>query len=321
MSRYFTNRQDRHFDTRREAAILLNHRTLLYVFLMMLVFSTAAGMAAARDLDDVLKEGKLRHLGIPYANFVSGQGEGLDVEMMKLFAAHLGVAYEFVASSWGTIVPDLTGKIIKPHGNDVEITGNSPIRGDVIATGFTVLPWRQKIVAFSTPTFPSGVWLIARANVTLEPITPTGDITKDIIAVKAELRGRTILAMKDSCLDAELYKLDTTGAVIKQITPGRDLDEVIPMVVAGMSDATLMDVPVALVALEKLPGNIKVIGPVSAQQDMAYAFDKSSPDLREAFEKFFKRCKADGTYYRLVKKYYPTVFTYYPEFFSQDMKQ
>ena len=229
MSKYSTNRKNGNFHKQRETALLLYHRTFLLVFLMILVFSTAARMAAARDLEDILKEGQLRHLGIPYANFVSSQGEGLDVE----------------------------------------ITGSSPIRGDVIATGFTVLPWRQKIVAFSIPTFPSGVWLIARANVALEPISPTGDITKDIVAVKAELRGRTILAMKDSCLDAELYQLDTTGAVIKQITPGRDLDAVIPMVVAGMSDATLMDVPVALVALEKLPGNIKVIGPVSAQQDMA----------------------------------------------------
>ena len=55
MSIYFTNRQNRHFDTQRAAAILLNHRTFLLVFLMLFVFSTAASLVAARDLDDVLK--------------------------------------------------------------------------------------------------------------------------------------------------------------------------------------------------------------------------------------------------------------------------
>jgi ABC-type amino acid transport substrate-binding protein len=89
----------------------------------------------------------------------------------------------------------------------------------------------------------------------------------------------------------------------------------IPLVIARTTDSTLMDVPVALVALEKWPGEIKVVGPISLPQEMAPAFAKSSPKLRAAFEAFFERSKADGSYNRLVNKYYPTVFTYYPDFF------
>jgi len=284
---------------------------------LIMALSMPGTQAFGGDLKAVLKAGKLRHLGIPYANFVSNNGDGLDVEVMRLFATYLGVKYEFVESSWNNIITDLTGKTIRPNGNGVEVTGNSPVRGDVIATGFTVLPWREKIVDFSTPVFPTGVWLIARADSALNPITPTGDIIKDIEAVKSGLQGTSVLVMKDSCLDPELYHMQETGAAVKFFPPERDLDEMIPSVIAGSVDTTLMDVPVALIALERWAGEIKVVGPVSLQQQMAYAFDKEARKLRAEFEKFFSACKADDTYHALVNKYYPTVFSYYPDFFKK----
>ena len=268
------------------------------------------------DLKEVLRAGKLRHLGIPYANFVTQGKSGLDVELMQLFAAHLGVKYEFVETNWQDVVADLTGKVVKPRGEDVEVIAESPIRGDVIATGFTILPWRKKVLDFSTPTFPTGVWVIARADSDLQPIAPTGDISQDIKAVKKALQGKSVLALKDSCLDPSLYGLNETGAEVKLFPSNRNLNEMIPTVMAGMADTTLMDVPVALIALEKWPGEIKVVGPVSPLQGMACAFRKTSPKLRQAFDGFFGKCKADGTYQKLVRKYYRSVFSYYGEFFK-----
>ena len=50
--------------------------------------------AFADDLQDIRERGVLRHLGVPYANFVTGSGDGMDVEIVQLFARHLGVRYE-----------------------------------------------------------------------------------------------------------------------------------------------------------------------------------------------------------------------------------
>ena len=303
--------------TESSLTVSISYRMLLSVLCALIfAFSTIGMRAYGRDLEDVLKAGKLCHLGIPYAHFVSKQGDGLDVELMQLFAIHIGVKYEFVETTWGNIIPDLTGKTIRPKGDDVKVIGSNPVRGDAIATGFTILPWRKKIVDFSTPTFPTGVWLIARADSDLNPITPSGDIKKDIALVKSGLQGISVMALEGSCLDPTLYHMGETGASIKLFAPERGLDEMIPSVIAGLVDTTLMDVPVALVALEKWPGEIKVVGPISSQQEMAVAFDKSAPNLLAAFEKFFSICKADGTYNRLVEKYYPTVFSYYPDFFK-----
>lgn len=293
------------------------HLKLSALLMLTMVFTTCifSEKSVGRDLDEVLKAGKLRHLGIVYANFVTKEKTGLDVELMQLFAEHLGVDYEFVETDWQNVVADLTGKVVRPQGEDIEILEEDhPVRGDVIATGFTILPWREKIVNFSETAFPTGIWLLARADSPLQPIRPTGDIHKDVGLVKQSLSGVSVLGLKDSCLDPNLYALNGTGATIKTFPANRDLNEMIPAVMARMTDTTLMDVPVALIALEKWPGEIKVIGPVSPDQGMACAFAKTSPKLSQAFENFFQKLKNSGTYKQLVQKYYPSLFSYYPEF-------
>ncbi len=86
--------------------IRLNIRLVLILslYIMFLPFSYA------QDLPDIKKAGVLRHLGVPYANFVTGSGDGLDVELMKNFAAHLGVKYKYVQTDWGQLFGDLTGR-------------------------------------------------------------------------------------------------------------------------------------------------------------------------------------------------------------------
>ena len=137
--------------------------------ILVTIIIVTAGTVYA-DLDGVKQQGVLRHLGIPYAGFITGAGDGMDVELMQRFAKHLGVRYEFVNTDWANIFGDLTGNKVRPNGNDIEIISKVPIKGDVAANGITVLPWREKAVNFSLPTFPNQVWLVARANSSIKPI-------------------------------------------------------------------------------------------------------------------------------------------------------
>jgi len=275
----------------------------------------AMGTALAGDLPEVRKAGVLRHLGIPYANFVSGAGDGMDVEIIQLFAKHLGVRYEYVRTDWGTVVEDLVGQKVKPKGEDVELGEKVPVRGDLIANGFTMFPWRMKVVDYSTPTFPSQIWLVARADSKVAPIKPSGEIGKDIAAVRALMKGRSVLALKRTCLDPDLYKLEQTGATV--VLFGGKLNEMAPALLRKDAELTILDVPDALIAVEKWGGQLKVLGPVTDKQKMAVGFPKGSPELREEFNAFFAGLQKDGTYDRLVKKYYPTVGYHFPDFFQK----
>lgn len=289
----------------------------LFVFLgifisSLILFPRLGANASAADLDEVLKAGKLRHLGIPYANFVTGGGDGMDVELVSLFAKHLGVKYEFVKTDWGSAIGDLTGKKVKPKGNDVEVVEEVAIKGDVIASGMTVLPWREKAVAFSSPTFPTQVWVIARADSPLKPIKPTGKTEGDIRAVKSLFRHRTVLCKKNTCLDPDLYNMESTEAIVTLFSGA--LNELAPALINGEAELLLLDMPDAIIALQKWPGRIKILGPMTDIQNMAVAFRKDSPRLREKFDAFLALCKRDGTYDRLVKRYYPSVAAYYAGF-------
>jgi ABC-type amino acid transport substrate-binding protein len=271
-------------------------------------------LMAAMDLDEIKQAGVLRHLGVPYANFVSGAGDGMDVELMQRFAAHLGVKYQYVQTDWPQLVGDLTGKRYQIKGLDVVELGTVPIRGDVIANGMTIIPWRQKVVQFATPTFPTQVWLVARADSPLNPITPSGSISQDIDKVKTALAGRKALGKLNTCLDPSLYSVEQAGAQVI-LFPG-SLNEMAPALLKGEAELTLLDVPDALVALQKWPGQIKILGPISDRQNMAPAFRPDSPKLRAAFEEFLVTLKQDGSFRQLTEKYYPFVFNYYPGFIS-----
>lgn len=271
---------------------------------------------AAADLPEIRQAGVLRHLGVPYANFVTGSGDGLDVELIKLFARHLGVGYEYVKTDWQDAITDLTGKRIAVKNGQAEIIGEATVKGDIIANGMTILPWRRSVIDFSSATFPTQVWLLAKADSIMKPIMPTGDIRRDIDLVKDVLRGHPTIGKQQTCLDPDLYDLKQSASSVLLFDGA--LNELAPAVLNGMAESTILDVPDALIALEKWPGQLKVIGPISPEQEMGVGFRKESPLLRQAFEEFFASIKADGTYRRLVKKYYLSVFNYYPDFFAKN---
>jgi ABC-type amino acid transport substrate-binding protein len=285
----------------------------VFVFLKLATF---APTAHARDLPEIKAAGVIRHLGIPYANFVTGSDDGMDVELIKGFAKRIGVRYEYVKTDWGTVVEDLVGRKVNTNNDHAVLGEISPIRGDLVANGFTIIPWRKEVLDFSDPIFPSQIWLVARADSSTKPIKPSKDnIKKDIDAVRRTIKGRKVLALEKTCLDPTLYDLESSGADVIRYH-GR-LNQLATAVISKEAEFTLLDVPDALIAMEKWPGKIKIIGPISPPQFMAVGFAKSSPKLREAFNRYLQEAKNNGFYARLIKKYYPTASYYFPAFFEK----
>jgi ABC-type amino acid transport substrate-binding protein len=299
----------------RRSSNMKNLREHLVILIAISGFTICSATAFCSDLPEIRAAGVLRHLGIPYANFVTGSDDGMDVELIRGFAKHLGVRYEYVKTDWGTVVQDLVGKEISIADGHPVLGADAPIRGDLVANGFTILPWREELVSFSKPTFPSKIWLIARADSAVKPIKPSpNDIKSDIARVRAAMKGKKVLALPKTCLDPSLYKLEETGAVVTLFAG--NLNEIAPAVVNGDAEMTILDVPDALIALEKWPGKIKIIGPISPPQTMAAGFRKSSPQLRETFNEYLDGVMRDRTYAKLIKKYYPTAPFFFPAFFK-----
>jgi ABC-type amino acid transport substrate-binding protein len=277
----------------------------------------SVGQAHAHDLKEIQQRGELRHLGIRYANFVTGSGDGFDVELVQGFARHIGVKYTLVYSDFYNVLRDLLGKDVVRKGSDVTLEGEFPVRGDMIATGFTVLPWREQVVLFSKPTFPSQVLLVARANSAFKPIKGSSDLNADIAQTKALIGRNSLLVMERTCLDPANYGLKGIGLDLKTYTASTNLNEMVPALINRQAELTLLDVPDAILDLKRWAGRIKILGPISEHQDLAAAFPKGAPELRKAFDEYLAKIRADGSYDRLVDKYYPGIRRYFPEFFKR----
>lgn len=283
----------------------------------LLVACAFSGLSRADDLDEVLARGELRHLGINYANFVTGTGDGFDVELARGFARHLGVNYKFVQTDFYSVLRDLLGKDVVRRGDEVTLEGDFPVRGDMIATGFTMLPWREKVVIYSRPTFPSQIWLVTRADAPYAPIKEGASLAQDIDATKALIGNKSLLVMEKTCLDPANYGLKGKGIDLRAYTKSANLNEMVPALLHGDAEFTLLDVPDALLDLQKWAGKIKVLGPISEEQKLATAFRQSGPKLRDAFDDYLRKIKADGSYDALVDKYYPGIRKYLPDFFAK----
>lgn len=292
------------------------YRFIKMVLVLIVVFSCPLLVQAKDngDLDQIKARGELRHLGVVYANFVTGSGDGFSVELMQEFADYLGVEYQYVHTTWANVIPDLIGKDFQVNGNQVKILGERKIKGDIISNGLTILDWRKKLLMYSKPIFRTQVWLIAAAESNIQPIKPSGNTEQDIQAVKEKINGLSILGKKGTCLDPSLYNLKDYGA--ETINFQESINKLAPAVMNQEAESTILDVPDSLIALQKWAGKIKIVGPVSHRQNMGVGFRKTSPELLEAFNSFLQKIKESGRYRELVRKYYPNVFDYYPEFFD-----
>lgn len=288
-------------------------KSFFYLILgIIMTIVIVAQPCGAGTLQEVLDRGELRHLGVPYARFVTGSGDGLDVELMERFAKYLGVSYRYVQSSWEDIIPDLIGRNLSIDGDRVVLGTDRPVKGDVIASGLTVLEWRKGVLAFSSTTFPTQVWLISPHDHNQRPIKPCGYIPEDIRKTIAMVKGLTVMGVERTCLDPYLYGLGDEGAKIVPFEG--DTSDLVPAMLGGLSDLLILDVPDVLVALSHWQGRIKVLGPISPEQNMAVAFSLKDQDLLLKFEAFYGQLVASGEYRGMVTNYYPSLFLHFPSF-------
>lgn len=281
---------------------------------MVFLFATS-GWAA--DLAEIKQRGEIRHLGIRYANFVTGAGDGLDVELMQGFAKRIGVSYKLVYSDFYSVIRDLLGKDVVRKNGEVTLAGDYPIKGDVISSGFTVLPWREAILLYSEPTLPSQVLLVAPAESDLQPIQDGADLAADIVNTRKVIGSKSVLVMERTCLDPSNYGLVNVGIDLKAYNKSANLNEMVPAMLNKEAELTLLDVPDAILDLRKWAGKIKILGPISEQQTLATAFPKDAPALRNEFNAYLSEIKASGFYDRLVDKYYPGIRRFFPEYFAK----
>jgi polar amino acid transport system substrate-binding protein len=231
------------------------------------------GGGGGNDLG-LIKEGQLLvGTDTPYPPFEIGQPPditGYDIEVGRAVAEKLGLQPTFQDTSFDTIFRDLSqGKF------------------DFVLAATTITPDREQKVDFSDPYYAADQALV---------VTPGSDIK-----TVEDLDGKTVGAQDGTT--GETYANDETDASdVRGFPEGPDA---INALKAGQVDATVIDQPVAVDALEKA-GGIEIATTIPTGELYGIPVAQDNDALREQINKALQEMKDDGTIAELYQKYFKT---------------
>lgn len=251
-------------------------------FVLFLGFSTlfaaSAQERAASRLDRVLQAKALRvciwpdYYNISYRNPRTQQLTGIDIDMALALGRDLNVAVEFIDSSFGTLIDDVTQD-----------------RCDVAMFAIGVTPLREQKLRFTRPHLASDIYAITTK--TNRRIRDWSDIDRPGVVVAVAKGTLHEPVMKERLKAAQLVVLDTPFAREQEVQSGR-------------ADVFMTDYPYSLRMLANAEWS-RLIAPPSVYHITRYAYAVKPGDdaWHMRLEKFVSDAKNDGRLMLAARRY------------------
>ena len=238
------------------------------------------------DLDSIIARGYIRVL-VPYSKtyyYVEGMKRyGLAFELVNLFEAELNKQLKYYPPKIRVIFIPVSRKHILP----LLIGGHA----DMIASGYTITPEREKLVDFSSPTV-TGIKDIV-----------VGGASAPAIHSITDLAGQHVFVRENTSFQASLIRLNDSfrkagrkPMYIDFTDPYLESEDILAMVNEGMIPFTV--VPEDLGTLWKNAyTNLKVYTNIAVDSNVSYgwAFRKNSPKLKSMVNRFVSTIKRGTT--------------------------
>ena len=252
-------------------------RVLLFVItciLVMGVFTVAFGAEKP-----VYKDGI--DAAFPPFSYIDKDGNptGFDVEVMNWIGREMGFDVKVVPVDWDAIIPTLK-------------VGNI----DLIASGMTITPKREKQVDFTDP-----YWKINLAVVVREVKGEDGALVPQYNVFSAVAPGKTIGVQRGTTSQTWLQKnLIDKGVDIKLKLYDNFLLAIEDLLI-GRIDSAVIDGPTAQTAVAGR--NATIVGTIETGEIYGYAVRKGDDKLLALLNEGLKRLKASPEWEKLVNKW------------------
>ena len=277
--------------------MFLKYRNILALVILMFGFSTCVEQtrsasvwnngrfeAPLRDLDGIIREGKLRVVvDYNFTNYFVYRGKpmGFKYEMLKQLSQDLNVTLEFVVS------------------NDLEETfrGLETGRFDLAAKNLTVTNERSGRVDFTIPVMQTRQVLVQKNQQSV-----TDD---EFVSNLLELSGKTVTVQKSTAFVARLSHIqEEIGSRLNVVEDSiAGVEQLVSMVASGEIDYTVCDENQARLYSRQY-SNIDVSVPLSFRQNIAWAVRKDAVRLREYLDTWLDDFHQTAQYRELQAKYY-----------------
>jgi putative glutamine transport system substrate-binding protein len=253
------------------------------MFIMSLLIALVLAGCGAKPLSkqDVLQNAK-------DANTITW-GVKADTKLMGLIDVKDGQEKGFEID----MAKALTKKILGKNGRAKFVTVTSQSRIPLLKNGnidaimatMTITPEREKVIDFSNSYFDAGQAILVKDN---SPIKSVKD-----------LNNRTIIGVVGSNSVENVKKFAPKANVLQL----QDYAQALVALKSGQGDALTTDnVILAGMAVEN-PG-FKVQGKAFTTEPYGIGINKDQPQFKKALNKAIKEVEADGTYNRLIKKWF-----------------
>lgn len=243
------------------------------------------------DLPQILERGVLRATtNYNSTNYFVYRGEpmGFHLELLQLFAAHIGVDLEVYATN------DLNENLSCLLAED---------ECDVIALDLTVTKSRSQVVSFTEPHGQSRQVLIQRKPANWLSMSSSA-IEDRLVRNQLDLAGKTIHVQRNSAFVDRLQNLmEEIGDSIYIVQEDREVEELIEMLANGEIDYTVSDEQIGRINQDYY-AIIDARTPLSFPQNLSWAVRKNTPLLLEAINEWMREFKSTGQFASIYNKYY-----------------
>lgn len=247
-------------------------RRFFKAFTLILILAMGNSIHA-RTLTEIQKSGVLKAAvdgNTPGFNYyANGKLTGLEVELAEAIATRLGLKIEWTVQPFNTL-----------------LIGLRQNRFDLIAGSHTVTPQREELVDFIAPHYCNGANIVTKVG---------GPCTAN------ELKDKTV-----SVAVGTVYydKLKTISGVKKIMTMPGENDGFMALL-NNRADAWVTEKPMAVSAINSsMHKKDLIIGDEILYQVNAMTVSKGNQDLQAAVNKELLALMADGSYAKLMQKYF-----------------
>jgi cyclohexadienyl dehydratase len=203
----------------------------------------------------------------------TGKYSGIDIEMAKALAAHLGRTPVFVATTWGSLTSDIT----------------APGKCDIAMGGISPTPAREKLADFTAPYIANGKTPLTTA-MNASRFQSVDEINRRGVRVIENAGGTNEQFAQQNLPNATLTVEDDNTAVFGQL-------------IAGKSDVMITDAIEAIYQAKRHPELVAVHPdkPFTADQK-AYMIAKGNPLIQQT-DAWLAQSLKDGTFTRFYDQW------------------
>lgn len=244
-------------------------KKITLLFALLVIFALMITACGGSDGDTVVVAIENAYPPFNYIDEDSGEAVGWDYDAVREICKRIDCTPEFKEAAWDGIFPAMQAG-----------------EYDWLADGVTITEERKQIVDFSIPYVVVGQTLMVRADETTT--------MEEIIADESKLIG-TQLGTTNEIVAKEYFAED-------RISSFEDFPAAVLALKSGDVDAIVIDNLAAGGFMEAEPGEYKVAGQLTSDEELGFVFPPGSA-LRDRVNQALEEMKTDGTLDELNKKW------------------